>query len=132
MSKKLELTPEFLENMRKIIVMAQGGNPEAQQTLNEFMKFANNIERTNLPNRKDVQMVAYLHYAGMVLFPETNEDPFTKAADSISIAFMAKGGEKSKQFVDLFKQTPSLADLQMIQEKPEGIMNRVLGRGKTE
>jgi len=43
---------ETPEDLRKVIISAQGGDPEAQQTLNAFLKFANNIERTNLPTRR--------------------------------------------------------------------------------
>ncbi len=124
---------ETLDDLRKIIVMAKGGDPEAQHTLNEFLKFNNNIERTNLPKRIDVQRVIFADYAGKIFYPENLDDPFTKLANSISIAFMAKGGDKSKQFVELMKQTPSLSDLQTLSDQPNpGILDRMLGRGGKE
>ena len=123
---------DSLDDLRRIVVMAKGGDPEAQHTLNAFLKFNSNIERTNLPKREDVQRMVYADYAGKTLYPETEDDPFSKLANSIAIAFMAKGGDKSKQFVELMKQTPSLSDLQTLQEQPRGMMDRILGRGKTE
>jgi hypothetical protein len=108
---------ESLEDLRRVLVIAQGGNPDAQQSINDFLKFDNNIERTNLPSRRDVVLM----------------DPFSIIADALSIAFMAKGGEKSKQFVELMKQTPSLVDLQTMGsgETPKGgIMNRIFGGSK--
>lgn len=124
---------ESLDDLRRIIVMAKGGDPDAQQTLNAFLKFNNNIERTNLPTRRDVQMMAYLDYAGKIYWPDNEDNPFTKAANCISIAFMAKGGDKSKQFVELMKQTPSLADLQTLGgEQQRSITDRILGRGGKE
>ena len=122
---------ESLDDLRRIIVMARGGDPDAQQTLNAFLKFNNNIERTNLPVRRDVQMIAYLDYAGKTLYAGNEDNPFTKAANCISIAFMAKGGDKSKQFVELMKQTPSLADLQTLGgDRQRSLTDRILGRGK--
>ena len=111
--------------------MARGGDPDAQQTLNAFLKFNSNIERTNLPVRRDVQMIAYLDYAGKTLYAGKEDNPFTKAANCIAIAFMAKGGDKSKQFVELMKQTPSLADLQTLGgDRQRSLTDRILGRGK--
>ena len=127
-----ELKINTVDDLRRLIVSMDGGDPEAQQTLNDFLKFKNNIERTNLPTRRDVQMVAYLDYAGKTLYAGDKDNPFTKAADCLAIAFMAKGGDKSKQFVELMKQTPSLSDLQTLQEQPRGMMDRILGRGKKE
>ena len=124
---------ESLDDLRRVLVIAQGGNPDASQSINDFLKFDNNIERTNLPTRRDVVLMAYLKGCGSLFYPEMDDDPFSIMADSLSIAFMAKGGEKSKQFVELMKQTPSLVDLQtMGTETPKsGIRERVFG-GKKE
>ena len=129
----LPLKLESLDDLRKIIVLSRGGDPEAQQTLNNFLKFGDNIERTNLPTRRDVQMVSVLDYAGKTLYPDHPDNPFALAANCISVAFMAKGGDKSKQFVELMKQTPSLADLQTVGVDPQrSIADKILGRGKVE
>ena len=124
------LTPEGMRIIRNLIVSAQGGDPEAQQTLNDFMRFDDSIERTNLPTRKDVQRIAYLSYIGRSLFPDNFDDPFTIAAECISKSFMAKGGEKSKQFVQLFQKTPNVIDLTSStqEESIRGRFGKLLGR----
>lgn len=123
---------ETLDDLQRVLIMAQGGNPDAQQTLNDFIQFGNNIERTNLPKREDVQRMIYADYAGKTLYPHLDDDPFTKFANSMATSFMAKGGDKSKQFVELMKQTPSLSDLQTLQEQPQSIMDRLLRRDREE
>jgi hypothetical protein len=124
---------ETPDDLRKIIVMAQGGDPEAQQTLNAFLKFNNNIERTNLPTRRDVVLIAYLDGCGKLYYPNKEDNPFSMLANSLVVAFMAKGGDKSKQFVELMKQTPNLADLQTIGTPvSSGLRDRIFGRKKTE
>lgn len=125
-------TDEGMNWLRRLFISAQGGNPDAQQTLNEFLKFDNNIERTNLPTREDVHLVSYLRFTSKSYYPE-KEDPFSDLAEALAESFMAKGGGKSNQFVELMKQTPSLADLQQLGEPPQrGLMDRILGRGSDE
>lgn len=126
---RLSFKIDSLDDLRKIMVMARGGDPNAQQTLNDFLKFDSDIERTNLPTRRDVQLMVFADYAGKTLYPNSQNDPFSRLAQSIAIAFMAKGGEKSKQFVDLMKQTPSLTDLQTVQESTNAsLIDRFLKR----
>lgn len=120
-----------IDDLYRVMTMAQGGNPDAQQTLNDFLKFNNNIERTNLPTRRDVHTVSFLDVVGKSFFPEWEDNPFSVLADSIAIAFMAKGGDKSKQFVELMKQTPSLSDLQSVQDPIErSWRERIFGSGE--
>lgn len=126
---------ETPDDLRKIIVMAQGGDPDAQQTLNAFLKFSNNIERTNLPTRRDVVLLTYLDVCGKLFYPNDEGNPFSLLANSLSVAFMAKGGDKSKQFVELMKQTPNLADLQTTigaASQAQGLRERLFGRKKQE
>ena len=122
-----------LDDLRRVLGRAQGGNPDAQQSINDFLKFDNNIERTNLPTRRDVVLLAYLKACGSLFYPNNEDDPFSIIANALSIAFMAKGGEKSKQFVELMKQTPSLVDLQTMGagDSPKGgIMSKIFGGSK--
>lgn len=128
----MELNQEQLESMRRLFVILEGQDPEAQQTLNNFLRFNNNIERSNFPTTRTVLCISQLTGYGKLLFPDDEHDPFSMIADALSIAFMARQGEKSKQFVDLFKQTPSLSDLQTLQDEPRGLMDKMLGRGKEE
>ena len=122
---------ESFDYLRKVIISAQGGDPDAQQTLNAFLKFNNNIERTNLPSRRDVITVAYLDGCGKLYYPSEKTIRFPCWPIASVVAFMAKGGDKSKQFVELMKQTPNLADLQTMGTPPQhGLMDRFLHRGK--
>lgn len=132
--KEAALSNERLESIRRLLVTLDGQDPEAIQTLNAFLKFNNNIERSNLPTRRDVHLISFLDVVGQAYFPKNENNPFSVFANCIATAFMAKGGDKSKQFVELMKQTPSLADLQTSLGQPQqrSIMDRLLGRGKAE
>ena len=125
-------TPEGQKFLRNIIVIGQGGNPEAQQSLNEFMSFDDDIERTNLPTRRDVQRASFWLYVGATFFPDIDDDPFTIAGKCVAKGFMAKSGEKSKQFVDMFRQSPDLAALERVGNNEQSLTDRILGRGKRE
>jgi len=117
-----------LDDLRKIMVLARGGDPEAQQTLNDFLRFKDNIERTNLPTRRDVQLLAYLDYAGKIFYPNDKLNPFSKAADCLAVAFMAKGGDKSKQFVEMMKKAPDLSALTTGQPQKQGLLDKIRGK----
>lgn len=117
-----------LDDLRKIMVLARGGDPDAQQTLNDFMRFKNNIERTNLPTRRDVQLLAYLDYASKIFYPEDPNNPFAKAAESIAVAFMAKGGGKSKEFVEMMKKASDLSALTTGQPQNQGLLDKIRGK----
>lgn len=131
------LTPQQLDGLRRFLVVLEGGDPESQQTLNKFMNIDNPIERTNLPTRRDVHVVSYLDMVNKSYFPTMKNDPFSLLNESISIGFMAKGGMKSNQVVELLRNSPDLAAFQtamQIQDSQnqQGFMSRFLGRGKRE
>jgi hypothetical protein len=123
-------------NEKKMLRMSQiadGIDPDAQQSLTNFMDMKNVIERTNLPTIVDCQRVDYLIYAGKLYYPDTPDNPFTMAAETEAITYMPRGGEKAKQVVELMKQTPNVVDLQSVNEvNKQSLVDRVLGRGKTE
>lgn len=119
------------EDLRRLMVIAEGGDPEAQQTLNAFLKFNNNIERTNLPTRRDVVLLTYLEGCSKHYYPD-QENPFALIADALATSFMAKGGDKSKQFVELMKRTPTLTDLQGVTEGSQSLTDKIFRRGKEE
>jgi len=118
-----------MDDLRRVMIMAQGGDPDARQALTDFMRFDNSVERTNLPTRKDVQRVIFCLYAGTSFFPDLKNNPFMDAAETIAQAFMALRGNKSEQFVKMMQQTPTLSELQAFQE-PErlSLRERVFGR----
>jgi hypothetical protein len=121
------------KKMLRMSLIAEGKDPDAQQSLTNFMDMKSVIERTNLPTIVDCQRVDYLVYAGKTLYPDVEDDPFTIAAETEAITYMPRGGEKAKQVVELMKQTPNVVDLQTVNEvNKKSMVDRVLGRGKTE
>jgi len=120
-------------DLQRFLAILNGENPDAQQQITDFMDMGNVILQTNLPTRKDVQRIAYLDYADRSFFPDKEINPFGDAVKSISTSFSAKGGMKSNQYVDIVRQNPVIADLQgMKDDKKQGVIDRFLGRGKTE
>ena len=125
---------ESERDLMRLLSILDGQNPDTQQTITDFMDMSNPVQQTNLPTRKDVQRIAYCHYAGSIHFPNKKDNAFNKAVVSISLAFSAKGGMKSNQFVDIVRQNQDLSALQGVitDEKKRGIVDRLTGRGKTE
>jgi hypothetical protein len=109
-----------------------GQNPDAQQTMNDFLDMRNIIERTNLSTRRDIQLIVYLDMCSEYYFSDSN-NPFAKLRDSLARGFLAKGGFKSNQFVELMRNQPDLSGMQTSSEYvKQGIFDRILRRGKTE
>lgn len=122
-----------LNKFRRLLMTLEGENPDAQQTITDFMRMDNPVEGSNLPTRRDVQLEVYLDIAGKFFFPDLENDPFTVLRDSIATTFKAKGGEKSKQFVDMVRNQPDLSGLQtMPQDAKISVFDKVLGRSHKE
>lgn len=122
---------ESFEDLRDMMTIAKGGDPKAAQTINDFIKFDNNTERSNFPNTKTTLCIAQLNGYSRLYYPSGEENPFGLVAECIEIAFMARKGWKSGQFVEMVKQTPSIPDMVTIGEgKQRGIGDRILGRVK--
>ena len=82
---------------------------------------------------ENVILIAYLDGCGKFYYPEDSSNPFSTLANSLCVAFMAKGGDESKQFVELMKQTPSLADLQTMGAPPgRSLTDKLLRRKEPE
>lgn len=125
------MTDEDINKIRRLLVSIKGGNPDAQQTITDFMDMKDPVEGSNLPNRRDVQLEIYLDICGKFLFPDIPDDPFTILRNSIALTFKAKGGEKAKQFVEMVRNTTDLSALtSMPDEVKQGIFSRFMGRGK--
>lgn len=119
--------------IRKYIQVAKGQDPDAQQIVNDFLKMNNNLERTNLPTTKAVICVAQLEFASNWLYPNDPENPFALMEDAITTAFMARKGEKSKQFVDIVRNTHDLSSLQgQSEEVKTGVLSGFFRRGGRE
>ena len=118
----------------RLFSILDGKDPDAQQTITDFLKMKSVIERTNLPDIKTVLTIAQLLGYGKLYFPNNPNDPFTLIANTLAEAYMARNGEKSKQFVDLMRNTPNMSELQTFRdlEDNKGLLDRFRGRGKTE
>jgi len=122
---------ESLDDMKKVLIIAKGGDPDAIQAVAQFMDMKSNIERSYFPDRTISICVAQLTGYGKTHFPSDTWDPFSLIADCLSIGFMPYKGFKSNQFVDITRQTPNLDALQTSSEEvKQGILSKVFGRGK--
>lgn len=123
-----------IEDLRKILVIAKGGDPDAVQAITKFMDFNSNAERSYFPNKKITLCIGQLNGFGKNYFPEDPDNPFSLVADAITIPFMGYKGFKSNQFVDMTRQTPNLDALtsSSLDETKRGIIAKLLGRGKAE
>ena len=122
---------ESLDDMRKVLVIAKGGDPDAIQAITRFMDFESAAERSYLPDRLLTLCVGQLNGYGKLFYPAEEWDPFTLVSDVLSVSFMGYKGFKSNQFVDMTRQTPNLDALQTTNaETKQGVISRILGRGK--
>ena len=126
--------PEFNERrLLRLSQIAEGKDPDASQTMTDFMDMKNIVERSNLPTTDTVLCMASLDVVGQVAYQSEPNNIFFMFRDSLARAYMARGGEKANQFVEMTKQTPSLVDLQTVrEEQPRGLFDRLTGRGKEE
>lgn len=134
-----EIKPQFkiesLDDLRKVMTIAKGGDPNAIQALTKFMDFDSNAERSYFPDKTITLATAQLDGYGKLFYPDDSWNPFSLVADVIAIHFMGYKGYKSAQFVDMTRQTPNLADLQTslgIEEGKASLWNRITGRSRTE
>lgn len=127
---------ETEQDLRRLLSIMKGQDPDAQQLLNKFMDFENKVERSNFPNHGIVHLMAFLDFASITLFPypEYKNNPFSQLRDSVATAFMAKSGWKANGFVEIVKQTPSLSELQALNESiaPKGLRERFFGGKSNE
>ena len=123
-------TIESLDDLRKVLVIAKGGNPEAQQAVVDFMNLKSTTERANFMDKTIMLAVA-------------QQDGYSKAwptfkafelvSTVISSATMGYKSKKSDQLMQIIQQTPNLSDLTSVSEDvKQGFVQRILGRGKTE
>ena len=132
-SPKPQFEIESLDDLRKVLVIAKGGDPDAIQAITKFMDFQSNAERSYFPDQTLTLCVGQLNGFGKVFFSGEEWDPFSLVSDVLSISFMGYKGFKSNQFVDMTRQTPNLDALQTSSEETkQGIISKILGRGKTE
>jgi len=131
---KPEIEPMFkiesLEDLRKVLVIAKGGNPEAQQAVVDFMNLKSTTERANFMNKTIMLAVAQQDGYSMA-YPQFKA--FDVVSNAISSATMGYKSKKSDQLMQIIQQTPNLSDLtSATEEVKQGYISRLLGRGKTE
>jgi len=129
-----QLKIETLDDLKRMLVIAKGGDPDAIQAVVNFMDLKSNIERSYFPDKKTSIAIAQLTGYGRTYYPSDDWDPFNLVADVISVAFMPYKGFKSNQFVDMTRTQPDLSGLTTTlgEEQRRGIIDRITGRGKTE
>ena len=131
---KSQLKIDSLDDMKRILIIARGGDPDAIQAVSNFMNLESPQERSYYPDKTTAIAMAQLEGYGKLYFPKEDWNPFSLVSDVISVSLMGYKGFKSNQFVDMTRQTPNLADLQTVQEasSSRGLLDRVLGRGSKE
>ena len=131
-----DVTPELIDRLRDLNIVMEGGNPRAQQTINELIEIAHPVETSNLPTRADVHFISWLLLVSRTKFPNNPNNPFEKLAVAIIQTFKAKGGMKAQQIVDLFRNQPNLGDIQKVlgvQEQTQpSFTDRIFRRGSRE
>jgi len=124
---------ETIDDVRRILVIAKGGDPNAIQAITKFMDFNSNAERSYFPDKTMTLCTAQLSGYGKTFFPNDDWDPFSLVADVIAVHFMGYKGYKSGQFVEMTRQTTNLDALKSSpDEVKQGIISRILGGGKKE
>lgn len=125
---------ESLDDMKRVLTIARGGDPDAIQAIANFMDLKSNIERSYFPDKKTTICIGQLTGLGKVYFPNADWEPFGLVADVLAVAFMPYKGFKSNQFVDMTRQTPNLDALQTTlgDEQKQGVLGRIFGRGSKE
>ena len=133
-SEKPVFEIKTLDDLQKMMVIAKGGDPNAIQAITKFMDFQSNAERSYFPDKTLTLCVGQLNGLGKVYFAGEEWDPFTLVGDVLSISFMGYKGFKSNQFVDMTRQTPNLDALtsSSLDDTKQGVISKILGRGKTE
>jgi len=124
---------ESFDDLKRVLTIARGGDPDAIQAVTNFMDLKSNIERSYFPDKKTTICIAQLTGFGKVYFPHDDWEPFGLVADSLAVAFMPYKGFKSNQFVDMTRTQPDLSGLHTTEDEVKrGVMDRILGRGNDQ
>ncbi|MCK4822632.1 hypothetical protein KA005_43110 [bacterium] len=119
------------KDLQRLITIAKGGDPDAQQAILDFMDLKSNVERSYFPDKKTVICIGQLKGFGETIYRDEDWNPFELVADVLSLGFMGLKGFKSNQFVDMTRTQPDLSGLQTSgEEQKQSAIDRILGRGK--
>jgi len=121
---------ESLDDLRKVLVIAKGGNPEAQQAVVDFMNLKSTTERANFMDKTIMLAVAQQDGYSRA-YPQFKA--FELVSNAISSATMGYKSKKSDQLMQIIQQTPNLSDLtSATEETKQNYISRIFGRGKSE
>lgn len=121
-----------LDDLKRILIIAKGGDPDAIQAVAKFMDLESTTERAYFADKTIMLCVAQLNGYAQAYFPKDDWDPFSLVADVISVATMGYKGFKSEQFKDMTSGQPNLDKLTGLPEDTKrGILSGLL-RGKKE
>lgn len=121
------------KDLQRLLTIAKGGDPDAQQAVIDFMDLKSDIERSYFPNKKTVICIGQLQGYGQTFYPDDEWNPFDLVAGVLAKGFMGFKGFKSNQFVDMTRTQPDLSGLQTSgEEQKQSAIDRILGRGKPE
>ena len=125
---------ESLNDLKRVLIIAKGGDPDAQQAIVDFMDLKSYVERSYFPDKKTTICVGQLQGYGQIFYPKDDWNPFDLVAEVLSISFMGFKGFKSNQFVDMTRTQPDLSGLETTlgEEQKRGVIDRITGRGKGE
>ena len=122
---------ESMDDLWRVMTIAKGGNPKAQQALEKFIDLESDEERSYFPDKMTTLAVSQNLMYGKALFPKRPVNAFSIFASCLSKGFMGYKGFKSNQWVDITRQTTILEALQsMPNEVKQGFVSRILGGSK--
>lgn len=123
-----------LDDLKKVLIIAKGGDPDAQQAIANFMNLSSTAERSYFPDKLTALAIGQLNGFGRLYYPKDEWNPYTLVADSLSVGLMGYKGFKSNQLVDITRQTPNLSDLKTASDAVQnrGLFSRLLGGSKEE
>ena len=129
-----EATPtikiESLKDLRDMLVVAKGGDPDAIQAVSNFMNMKSTTERANFPDKTLMLCASQLHGYGKLLYPNDDWDPFTLIAETLEVGTMGYKSKKSDQFVKMTEKTPNLDALKDASEEQKKSVLSWIGSGK--
>jgi len=130
-------TPKFkiesIDDLRKIIAIAKGGNPDAQQFIEKVFGIQSNVETAFFPDKITMLAVAQQNGYADTHFIGDEFNPFRMVAKNIENATKGYKGNKIKNIVDMLRQTSDLSELQGASEEVKsGFLQGILGRGGKE
>lgn len=130
-----ETTPEFeiksFDDYKRLVILANGGDPDAIQILSKYSNLDSMAERSYFPDRITSLAIGQMYIFGDAYWPNKKNNPFTLAGDKIAEGFMGYKGFKSNQVMEITRNTPNLDALQTLpQETKQGFISRFLGGNK--